>query len=106
MSPIAGFLTYLAIYFFTGGTEGSHSDYAAVSICLLITAGTFLYIATIYVLPEVYCSAAVHKPSTHPHFPEEHVHDKDHYSKLVELFFVLCGFLTPLAITLFTPHEK
>jgi len=56
-------------------------------------------VATLHVLPEVYCSAHVHKPSSHPHFPEEHVHDKEHSSKLIELFWVIAGFLTPFALS-------
>ncbi len=102
---MSGLLTYTAISLFTGDSENSKADYTAVSICLLITAGTFLYVATLHVLPEVYCSAEVHKPSSHPHFPEEHVHDKDHSSKLVELVCLLLGFLSPLALTTLLPHE-
>ena len=105
MSPIAGFLTYLTIFLLNAGSETSQENYSGVAICLLITGGTFLYVATLHVLPEVYCSAEVHKPSSHPHFPEEHVHDKEHSSKLIELFAVICGFLTPLAMTSFFPRE-
>jgi hypothetical protein len=60
-----------------------------VGILLLLSAGSFLYVATIHILPEVYCNTDIHRPHTHHHLPEDHVHDEEHYSKPVELASIL-----------------
>ena len=102
---MAGFLTYVSLNLFIGNSLASKENYTLAAVCLLVTAGTFLYVATLHVLPEVYCSAHVHKPSAHPHFPEEHVHDKEHSSKIVELLLLIAGFLAPLGICAAFPTD-
>ncbi len=99
VAPVTGFLTYLSLLIFTGNSSASKENYSLAATGLLFSAGTFLYVATLHVLPEVYCSSEVHRPSTHPHFPEEHVHDKEHSSKMVELLLLLAGFIAPLGLT-------
>jgi hypothetical protein len=74
-----------------------------VGILLLISAGSFLYVATIHILPEVYCNTDIHRPHDHKHLPEDHVHDEEHFSKPVELMCILIGLMTPYL--LFIIHE-
>lgn len=66
-----------------------------VGLLLLISAGSFLYVATIHILPEVYCNTDIHRPHSHHHLPEDHVHDNEHYSKPIELLSILLGLFTP-----------
>jgi hypothetical protein len=75
-----------------------------VGILLLVSAGSFLYVATIHILPEVYCNTDIHRPHTHHHLPEDHVHDEEHYSKLVELVSILVGLLCPYLLFLIHAH--
>jgi len=75
-----------------------------VGILLLISAGSFLYVATIHILPEVYCNTDIHRPHTHHHLPEDHVHDEEHYSKPVELGAILTGLMTPYLLFLLHGH--
>jgi len=72
-----------------------------VGILLLVSAGSFIYVATIHILPEVFCNADIHRPHTHKHLPEDHVHDEEHYSKSVELIAILFGLITPFFLMLF-----
>ena len=52
-----------------------------VGILLLVSAGSFLYVATIHILPEVFCNTQIHRPHEHTHLPEDHVHNEDHFHK-------------------------
>lgn len=51
-APLGAFVTYLCL---GGGTfqDSSFSDYNATGIAMLFSAGTFLFVATVHVLPEV-----------------------------------------------------
>lgn len=71
-----------------------------VGIFLLISAGTFLYVAMIHILPEVYCTTDTHRPHTHKHKPEDHVHDEEHFPKIVELGAMITGLCLPFLIEL------
>jgi hypothetical protein len=72
-----------------------------VGILLLVSAGCFLYVATIHILPEVFCNTDIHRPHTHKHLPEDHIHDEEHYSKGIELLTILLGLVTPFLLILF-----
>jgi hypothetical protein len=71
-----------------------------VGILLLISAGSFLYVATIHILPEVYCNTDIHRPHDHHHLPEDHIHDQDHFNKQIELFTIIVGLMTPYLLFL------
>ena len=71
-----------------------------VGILLLVSAGSFLYVATIHILPEVYCNTEIHRPHNHTHLPEDHVHDSEHFSKSVELFVIMLGLFVPFLLLL------
>jgi hypothetical protein len=79
--------------------EGSQT-FVAVGVLLLISAGTFMYVAMIHILPEVYCNTDTHRPHTHKHRPEDHVHDDSHYAKEIELMAMVSGLLAPLLLHL------
>ncbi|CAG2112456.1 unnamed protein product [Medioppia subpectinata] len=49
-APIAAFITFFGI---SQGTKEALSDYNATGVAMLFSAGTFLYVATVHVLPEI-----------------------------------------------------
>ena len=94
-SPICALVTF---YTFSALWDRNASNLQAqfyVGMFLLISAGTFLYVAMIHILPEVYCSTDTHRPHTHKHLPEDHVHDKANHPKEVELAGMMLGLMTP-----------
>lgn len=62
---------------------------------MLISAGSFLYVATIHILPEVYANDHVHGAS-----PAEQLqkYQENHYSKSLELGVLLIGLYLPMAL--------
>lgn len=72
-----------------------------VGILMLISAGSFLYVATIHILPEVYAMEHAHGAS-----PAEQVlkYQESHYSKTIELGVLLTGLYLPMALQ-FVPDE-
>ena len=73
---------------------------------MLVSAGSFLYVATIHILPEVFCSTDIHRPHTHKHLPEDHVHtEEEHFSKLAELLTILLGLVLPFFLLVFFADE-
>ena len=102
---MTGLITYSLISYTTGFSNETREDYSIVAVCLLISAGSFLYVATIHVLPEVYCSPEVHRPHSHTHLLEDHVVDKDDSSKFLEMLTVIAGALTPFVLALMIPDD-
>ena len=85
--------------YFLDATENNEKLMVGVGMLLLVSAGTFLYVATIHVLPEVFCNSDIHRPHDHKHLPKDHVHDGDeHYSKPVELAGMLIGLFIPFVL--------
>lgn len=70
-----------------------------------MSAGSFLYVATIHVLPEVYCNMEVHRPHFHTHIQEQHNEEKENPSKITEMLIIIGGFFTPLLLTILLPDE-
>lgn len=99
-SPIFAIISYWVFKFFAVPNEEGSETFKFVGILLLISAGTFMYVAMMHILPEVYCSADTHRPHTHKHTPEDHVHDENHYSKEIELLAMMTGLLSPLLLHL------
>ena len=62
---------------------------------MLLSAGSFLYVATIHILPEVYAMEHDHDKS-----PIESAlkHQETHYSKTIELAVLLTGLYLPMAL--------
>lgn len=66
-----------------------------VGILMLISAGSFLYVATIHILPEVYAMDHTHGASVTEQFQK---YQENHYSKSVELGVLLFGLYAPMAL--------
>jgi len=79
--------------------QRSVENSSIVAWALLISAGTFLYAATIHILPEVYCKNDTHMPHSHKHFVDEHLHDEHHSSKSIEMMSVVLGLFFPFILT-------
>lgn len=73
-APSATLLAYFGLQFWESEADESQLMFW-VGILLLISAGSFLYVATIHILPEVYCNTEIHRPHDHHHLPEDHIHD-------------------------------
>lgn len=72
------------------------------AILLLFSAGSFLYVATIHILPETYGKEEeTHLVSVSKELGEKPVYSKDgDYSKSVQLVTMVAGTFTPLLLTL------
>lgn len=99
-APFATLLTYFGLLFWESGETNESVLKFWVGILLLVSAGSFLYVATIHILPEVYCRTDIHRPHDHKHLPEDHAHDEDHFSKPIELMTILSGLITPFLLLL------
>ncbi len=62
-----------------------------VGIILLFSAGSFLYVATIHILPEVFGDA---------HGSPDESNEDAHYSKVVELTGMVAGMMLPFLLLL------
>ena len=93
-SPVTALITYFS--FKAASNESSPAVLIAVGMFLLVSAGTFLYVATIHILPEVYCNTDIHRPHSHKHRAADHVHQEEtHYRKEIELIFMILGLMVP-----------
>ena len=92
-SPIFALVAYIALeYGAKNTTELAKLDYG-VAIALLTSVGTFLYVTTMHILPEVYGG------NGHNHGEiTTSENKKENYSKVSELVFLLLGMFTPLLI--------
>ena len=72
-----------------------------VGILMLISAGSFLYVATIHILPEVYAMEHDHGKTLTEHALK---YSESHYSKSVELGVLLIGLYLPMCLQ-FVPDE-
>ena len=66
-----------------------------VGILLIVSAGSFIYVATLHILPEI-----LYDKDTHGH----HAHSVDskevkHFSKAIELLAMVIGLVAPLGLT-------
>ncbi|XP_063591187.1 zinc transporter ZIP9-like isoform X1 [Penaeus indicus] len=82
-APIGAVVTYVAIV--QSGTESFSSSHST-GIAMLFSAGTFLYVATVHVLPEL---------TSHSH---EGGGGGNHFSRK-QLLALICGSLLPLFLT-------
>eukprot|EP00347_Sterkiella_histriomuscorum_P005244 403357337 len=104
-APLSSMLGYFSLLFWEEGATDSQQLMFWVGILLLLSAGSFIYVATIHILPEVYCNTDIHRPHTHTHLPEDHVHDEEHYSKIVELITILFGLFVPYLLMMTQSHQ-
>lgn len=68
---------------------------------MLISAGSFLYVATIHILPEVYAMEQEHGKSAADQVLK---YQESHYSKTIELGVLLMGLYLPMMLQ-FVPDE-
>lgn len=79
-----------------------------VGILMLISAGSFLYVALIHILPEVYALEGDHDEDEHNHAPgfnhreamlkKQQQYQKEHFSRSVELSVLMIGLFLPMAL--------
>ena len=74
-----------------------------VGILMLISAGSFLYVATIHILPEVYAMEHDHG-ETKSQAEQVLKYQETHYSKTIELGVLLTGLYLPMVLQ-FVPDE-
>lgn len=79
-APVAAYITYFCI---NSSTQEALSDYNATGIAMLFSAGTFLYVATVHVLPEITLNQSL---------------------KLLELLTLVGGSLIPALLTVKHHH--
>ena len=70
---------------------------------MLISAGSFLYVATMHILPEVYTDRAAHGDNRVGQLKQLEYESK-HYSKAIELPVLLVGLYLPMLLK-FVPDE-
>nr|CAG4641238.1 EOG090X0EEU [Eulimnadia texana] len=90
----------LAVVTFFGLSQKSKetlSTFNATGVAMLFSAGTFLYVATVHVLPEIAARGG------HSHSPSSADSDKITFTRC-ELLALVLGALIPLALTAFHHH--
>lgn len=101
-APLLTLLTYFGI-----GQEQKETlnSLNATGIAMLFSAGTFLYVATVHVLPEL--TTHGHPPPTYSHLEQPITQQTPKgYSGLrnVELIILIAGALMPLLLTMDHHH--
>ena len=84
------------VKFLQGSGRGSMDTIAATGVAMLFSAGTFLYVATVHVLPEV-------TGGGHSHGPGPAADKQPGFSK-AELFMLILGAVLPLFMTVGHHH--
>uniref|UniRef100_A0A1L8DUQ0 Putative zip-like zinc transporter n=1 Tax=Nyssomyia neivai TaxID=330878 RepID=A0A1L8DUQ0_9DIPT len=103
-APLLTLLTYFGI-----GQEQKETlnSFNATGIAMLFSAGTFLYVATVHVLPE-FTHGQSHGGSSGPHYThlEQGTPQPKGFSGLrnTELVILICGALLPLLLTMGHHH--
>ncbi len=67
-----------------------------VGILLIISAGSFIYVATLHILPEVLFDKAT---NCHSHGHEDLKPADKHYRKEIEIAVMILGLISPFALT-------
>jgi len=66
-----------------------------VGILLIISAGSFLYVATLHILPEV----LLDRPDHHHHHNLKDNNETKHFSKSIEIISMIVGLMAPLGLS-------
>ena len=94
----------LILFFGLCATQSKAGDLSTlqfwVGILMLISAGSFLYVATIHILPEVYQMEHSHGNPVQKALK----YQESHYSKSIELGVLLIGLYLPMALQ-FVPDD-
>jgi len=75
-----------------------------VGILLLVSAGSFIYVATLHILPEVYFDKE-NSSDHHHHGPVGKEDEPKHFSKCVELMTIIIGFFVPFVLMMLHHDE-
>lgn len=102
-APLLTVLTYFGI-----GQEQKETlnSVNATGIAMLFSAGTFLYVATVHVLPELTTGQHAHAPTTYSHLESQPMPTPKGFTGLKnsELAILIVGALTPLLLTMGHHH--
>lgn len=102
-APLLTILTYFGI-----GQEQKETlnSVNATGIAMLFSAGTFLYVATVHVLPELTTNGHGHVPPTYSHLEAPLMTTPKGFTGLKnsELAILIVGALTPLLLTMGHHH--
>uniref|UniRef100_A0A3B4BGT7 Zinc transporter ZIP9 n=1 Tax=Periophthalmus magnuspinnatus TaxID=409849 RepID=A0A3B4BGT7_9GOBI len=93
-APIVAIATYFILH--VSGSSSVNQN-STTGIGMLFSGGTFLYVATVHVLPEI-SSRAGDTDSLQPH-PEGHLHQQ-HYMGLLESLTLIFGLGLPVILAL------
>ncbi|TNV79810.1 hypothetical protein FGO68_gene15252 [Halteria grandinella] len=96
--PVSSIVTYYAMYLQQTQTNGVTFW---VGILLIVSAGSFLYVATLHILPEVLFDQEMSHGHSHSHGNnklKKYIEPK-HYSKAIELAGMIIGLVLPLGLT-------
>ncbi|XP_072293596.1 zinc transporter ZIP9 [Eucyclogobius newberryi] len=93
-APIVAIITYFILN--TSGSSSVHQN-SATGIGMLFSGGTFLYVATVHVLPEISGRAGETEPPQAP--PEGHLHHQ-RYMGLLESLTLIFGLGLPVVLAL------
>nr|SVE89545.1 EOG090X0EEU [Daphnia sinensis]SVE90171.1 EOG090X0EEU [Daphnia sinensis]SVE90798.1 EOG090X0EEU [Daphnia sinensis]SVE91426.1 EOG090X0EEU [Daphnia sinensis]SVE92049.1 EOG090X0EEU [Daphnia sinensis] len=94
-APLAALATYFGL---SQKSKETLSTVNATGFAMLFSAGTFLYVSTVHVLPEI-----VMRSGGHSHHPPSDGADKIGFTRC-ELLVLVSGALLPLALTAFHHH--
>lgn len=94
-APLAALATYFGL---SQKSKETLSSVNATGFAMLFSAGTFLYVSTVHVLPEIVMRSGGHAH----HSPSDGV-DKIGFTRC-ELLALVSGALLPLALTAFHHH--
>nr|CAG4647437.1 EOG090X0EEU [Megafenestra aurita]SVE92676.1 EOG090X0EEU [Megafenestra aurita] len=94
-APLAALATYFGL---SQKSKETLSSVNATGFAMLFSAGTFLYVSTVHVLPEI-----VMRSGGHSHHPPSEGVDKIGFTRC-ELLALVSGALLPLALTTFHHH--
>ncbi|XP_046437254.1 zinc transporter ZIP9-like [Daphnia pulex] len=94
-APLAALATYFGL---SQKSKETLSTVNATGFAMLFSAGTFLYVSTVHVLPEI-----VMRSGGHSHHPPSSDGDKIGFTRC-ELLVLVSGALLPLALTAFHHH--
>lgn len=102
-APLLTILTYFGI-----GQEQKETlnSVNATGIAMLFSAGTFLYVATVHVLPELTAGQHGHAPPTYSHLESPQMPPPKGFTGLKnsELAILIVGALAPLLLTMGHHH--
>lgn len=103
-SPIVNLLVYFGLVLTQDGSTDLLALQFWVGILMLVSAGSFLYVATMHILPEAYSSPEGDHGGNKLSTAKRIEYDSKHFSKPVELACLMTGIFLPMLLQ-FVPDE-